>query len=470
MPEKVNEKTIFSLSEVAQSIQRTLTERYSTVFWVKAEMNKLNRYPQSGHCYPDLVERSQGRVVAEMRANIWKDDYGEINGRFLEVLREPLKDGITILFSAKVNYHPVYGLSLRILDIDPSYSLGELEREKQEAIRKLKTEGVFTLNKSKELALLPKRLAIISVQTSKGYADFTKVLDGNQWGYAVFHMLFPALLQGDQAVDSILFQLERIEKVKHHFDAVAIIRGGGGDIGLTCYNQIALARRVSLFPIPVLTGIGHATNETVTEMVAYQNAITPTELADFLIQRFHNFAAPLSRSADFLITAFRTLIVESGTETDQLIQRFRRASTEELSRNSFVLNRLSEGLCRSSVHTLKMATQTGVEAVRNDLRRLIQAKVSGARAELKQLFSGMKSALSVATNQKIADIQHFEKLVAVLDPVNVLRRGFSLTLSGDRIITSATGVHPGEVLTTRFRDGEATSEVIHVKIQSDHEE
>lgn len=470
MPEKVNERTIFSLYEVAQSIQRTIAERYTAVFWVKAEMNKLNRYPQSGHCYPDLVEKSQGRVVAEMRANIWKDDYDQINGRFLEVLREPLKDGISILFSAKVNFHPVYGLSLRILDIDPSYSLGELEREKLAAIRELKKEGIFELNKSKELAVLPKRVAIISVQTSKGYADFTKVLDGNPWGYAIFSMLFPALLQGDQAVDSILFQLERIEKVKHHFDAVAIIRGGGGDIGLTCYNQLSLARRVALFPLPVLTGIGHATNETVTEMVAYQNAITPTELADFLIQRFHNFAAPLTRNADYLMTAFRALIDESKTETDQLVQSFRRCSMGEMSHNRLFLSRLTESLCRNSSHLIQMARQTGVEAVRKDMRRLIQAQVTGAHTEFSHLFSRMKSGLSVSTNQKMIDLQHIAKLITILDPVNVLRRGYSLTLSGGKIVTSAAGVHPGEVLTTRFKDGDATSQVINVEIHSDHEE
>jgi exodeoxyribonuclease VII large subunit len=163
-------------------------------------------------------------------------------------------------------------------------------------------------------------------------------------------------------------------------------------------------------------------------------------------------------------------MAESKAETDQLILSFRRSSMEELSGNRFFLNRLTEGLCRSSAHTLQMATQTGVEAVRNDLRRLIQAKVSGIRSGLLQLFSGMKSALSASANQKKAEIEHFEKLVAVLDPVSVLRRGYSLTLSGDKIITSASGIHAGEILTTRFRDGEATSQVINIEIQSDYEE
>ena len=130
MPEKSADRTIFSLSEVALSIQKTLNERYTSSFWIKAEMNKLNHYPQSGHCYPDLVEKTDGKIVAEMRSTIWKDDFQRINDNFLNVLHEPLKSGIKILFQAKISYNPVYGLSLRILDIDPSWSLGELEKEK----------------------------------------------------------------------------------------------------------------------------------------------------------------------------------------------------------------------------------------------------------------------------------------------------------------------------------------------------
>ncbi|MDO9028037.1 MAG: exodeoxyribonuclease VII large subunit, partial [Candidatus Roizmanbacteria bacterium] len=268
MPEKVNDKTVLSLLEVTQSIQKTLSERYKSSFWVKAEMNKLNLYPQSGHCYPDLVEKKDGKVIAQMRATLWKDDYIRINNSFQRILKEPLKNGVQILFSAKITFDPAYGLALRIIDIDPSFSLGELEREKQETIERLKKEGIFNKNKEQKLPLLPQRIAIISVETSKGYADFLKIIDENSWGYKFFHFLFPAFLQGEKAIESIGHQLKRIEKVKSHFDVVAIIRGGGGDVGLSCYNNYQLASEVALFPIPVITGIGHATNETVLEMLA----------------------------------------------------------------------------------------------------------------------------------------------------------------------------------------------------------
>jgi len=166
---------------------------------VKAEMNKLNLYPSSGHCYPDLVEKKEGKVIAEIKANIWRDDYQRINNNFLNVLKEPLKSGINILFCAKITYDPANGLRLRIIDIDPSYSLGNLEKEKLETIDKLKLEGIYNTNRTLQLALLPKRIAIISVQTSKGYSDFIQIIETNPWGYNLFHMLFPALLQGARA-------------------------------------------------------------------------------------------------------------------------------------------------------------------------------------------------------------------------------------------------------------------------------
>jgi len=237
MPEKINNKTIFSLLEVTQSVKKTLSERYKSSFWVKAEMNKLNHYPQSGHCYPELVEKKDGKIIAQMKANLWKDDYNKISNNFQRIVKEPLKDGIKILFCAKITFHPTYGLSLRIMDIDTSYSLGDLEKEKAETIEKIKKEGIYNNNKEQKLPLLPKRIAIISVQTSKGYSDFIKVIEENSWGYKFFHLLFPSLLQGEKAVDSLINQLQRIKRVKTHFDVVAIIRGGGGDIGLSCYNN-----------------------------------------------------------------------------------------------------------------------------------------------------------------------------------------------------------------------------------------
>src|SRR5690606_8054132 len=183
MPEVIDNKTIFSLLEVTRSIQKTLADRYKSLYWVKAEMNKLNHYRHSGHCYPELVEKKNGKIVAEMRSVLWKSDYDRINQQFLKLLDEPLRDGITILFQAGISYDPLHGLSLRIVDIDPTFVLGELEKEKKESIKRLHAEGIFDANKRLPFPTLPKRLAIISVETSKGLSDFYKIIRNNPWHY-----------------------------------------------------------------------------------------------------------------------------------------------------------------------------------------------------------------------------------------------------------------------------------------------
>lgn len=407
-------RRIFTLMEVTRSIQRTLMDRYGSAFWVKAEINKLNYYPGSGHCFPELVEKVDGRILAQMKANLWKSDYEEINSKFKAILREPLKDGIVVLMLVNIVFDPSFGLSLRIVDMDPSFSLGELEREKQEAIRRLKEEGLFDLNRSRELPMLPKRIAVISVASSKGYADFMKVLHENPWGYVFFTHLYPAILQGDSSAASIIHQLARIEKVKQYFDAVAIVRGGGGDVGLSSYNHYALARAVSSFPLPVLSGIGHSTNETVTELVSYRFAITPTELADFLIQKFHDFAVPVRNAVDILLYGSRRILSEASREFQSGVRYFRSVSQARLSQGSLAL-----------------------DALVGDLEDRTRKKLA----------------------QERRDLHHLEKSFQLMDPARILERGFSITFADGKVVKRSGEVVPGAVIKTQLSEGEIVSKV-----------
>jgi exodeoxyribonuclease VII large subunit len=457
MPEKANDRTIFSLSEVAFSIQKTLAERYTSSFWIKAEMNKLNHYPQSGHCYPDLVEKTEGKIVAEMRSTIWKDDFQRISENFLDVLHEPLKSGIKILFCAKIAYNPVYGLSLRILDIDPSWSLGELEKEKQLTIEKIRKEGIYNQNRSLALAMLPKRIAIVSVQTSKGYADFRKIIDYNGWGYSFFHMLFPALLQGENAVHSILDQMERIRRVKHHFDAVAIIRGGGGDVGLACYNNYELAKAIALFPLPVITGIGHSTNETVAEMVAFKNAITPTELADFLVQKFHNFSVPLKNAEETIVDRVSGLLQNEKSRILNIVRYFK----------SVTLSKLTQGRREIQQEVKALQQQSAYFLQRKQERHIIQnlmmiEKGSGQilklnRQMLELAAAGTFTRTTGFLHAQFKEVTGAEKNIELLNPVNVLNRGYSITLANGKAVKTVAGIMSGTILTTVVADGNIIS-------------
>ncbi len=446
MAEQINNNKVFSLFEVCRDIQKTLAGRYTSSFWVKAEMNKLNHYPHSGHCYPELVEKKSGKIIAQMRANLWKDDYMRINTNFQRILKEPLKDGITILFSASITFDPSYGIALRITDIDPAYTLGQLEKEKMEAVERLKAQNLFNRNKELSLALLPKRIAVISVQTSRGYADFMKVMEGNVWGYQFFHHLFPALLQGDRAADSIIIQLKRIQKVLHHFDVVAIIRGGGGDIGLSCYNDFRLAEALALFPLPVITGIGHSTNETVVEMMAFENAITPTKLAEFLIQRFHNFSVPVQRAEESLTNKAGKMIRDEKSKLHHTVRYLRLVTGNMLTENHYQIQQRVSTLQQQLHYTFNKEDE-----------------------HFASLTIRIKKAAAALCNTETKELNNLERSVRQMNPVNVLKRGYSITLFNGKAVNSYKQVHINDTLETVMIDGTINSRVEAVKESEPHE-
>ena len=462
MAEIVNDKKIFSLLEVASSIQNTLASRYKSSFWVKAEMNKLNHYPHSGHCYPELVEKIEGKVIALVKSTLWRDDYLRINQNFVNVVKTPLKDGIKMLFCAKITFDPVHGLALRIIDIDPVFSLGELEREKQQSISMLKTEGIFNQNKTLAFPLLPKRLAIISVQTSKGYADFLKIIGGNPWGYKFFQVLFPSLLQGDKAVESILYQLGRIKKAADCFDVVAIIRGGGGDVGLSCFNDYKLSREIALFPIPVITGIGHATNETVVEMVSYRNAITPTELADYLLQHFHNFSVPIQRAEEILVNKASRILSDERQRLQHAVRYFRSVTDNVLNSSRHDVRQYVRDLFKQSNATLLQRKQEQISAVYK-LRSLTESLCNRRKQELEQHLFMLRKDLMAFIRHENTRLANIVKTVAIMHPENVLKRGYTISRVNGKAITSIEQVNTSDTIETIAVDGILESQVITIK-------
>lgn len=444
MSTQIGDKTVFSLEEVARSIQKTISDRYGSAYWIQAEINKLNYYPHSGHCFPELVEKRDGKVVAEMRSVLWNFDYQRINTHFQQLVKEPLKDGIAVLLQASIQFDPVYGLSLKIHDIDPAFSLGQLELEKQASIIKLKEEGAYSLNKKLPFPLVPKRLAIISVETSKGYSDFMKIIQNNPWGYRFEHELFPALLQGEKAVNSIRSQLQEIAKRKVDFDVVLIMRGGGGDVGLSCYNHYELAASIARFPLPVMTGIGHSTNETVSEMVAYESAITPSELADFLIQRFHQFAEPVRSAQELLTQKVPELLDAQRLQLVKMSESIRFEVFQVLAQQ------------KNQILHYQWSMKAGV----NSRLQMQQHFLSTASNNISQ---GIERTFSVQKEK----IQHLAQKVDLLDPIHVLKRGYSITMTNEgKLVMDVNKVNPGTKLRTLVANGLLESEVIGIKKQN----
>lgn len=461
MPEIVNDKKVFSLAEVAGSIKQTLSKRYTTAFWVKAEMIKLNYYKHSGHCYPDLADKSGDKMKAQMRSVLWKSDYLRINAAFIKLLNEPLKDGIKILFLATITFDAVHGLSLRIIDIDAAFTLGDLEKEKLDTIQKMKTQGLYDKNKTLPLPLLPQRIAIISVETGKGYADFIRVIENNEFGYRFFHMLFPSLLQGEKAVDGIVGQLERIRRVKNHFDAVAIVRGGGSDVGLSCYNNYLMARAIAQFPLPVLTGIGHSTNETVAEMVAFENAITPTKLAEFLLQQFHNFAVPLDHARKSITNFALNTLASHRQQLTSEVKLFRSATQSILGKNHLALINGAASLGQNT-RKLFVHENTDIHISQQRLTGLAADSIKTHQLSLSSSIQKLTTAQKAFLKNEVLKFEALRKNFDILHPKNVMKRGYSITLSKGKTLHSIHDAQKGDTIETLLPDGKIIS-IVHQK-------
>ncbi|HET8572765.1 MAG TPA: exodeoxyribonuclease VII large subunit [Edaphocola sp.] len=435
MSEIYHNQKVFSLNEVLASVGKTLAARYQRAYWMKAEMNKLNYYTYSGHCYPDLVEKQEGKVIAQTRAIIWNSTFQEINKKFLDILKEPLKDGINILFLARITFTSLHGLSLQILDIDPSFSLGLLEREKLENISRLKREGLFYLNKKLAMPMLPQRVAVISVETSKGYADFIKIIHHNPSGYHVSLQLFPARLQGDGAINDIILQLQKIEAHAGLFDVAAIIRGGGGEVGLAAFNDYKLARTIAKFPMPVLTGIGHATNETIAEMVAFKNAITPTECAQFLLDQFEK----ADRSLQQALLKLNSIVRRKVDIEQYLLQQRGEALT-------YATRHLT------GQHELKLKFNN--KLINNYCNRFLENNKAAAQTLMRNLAVLTKTLIKEEDKR----LSQLEKNLALINPENVLKRGYSITrINGKCILPEDTLPKEGQVLETELYQGKLKS-------------
>ena len=318
------------------------------------------------------------------------------------------------------------------------------------------------------------------METSKGYADFLSVLEAarSSWRYKFFHLLFPSLLQGDKAIGAIIDQLREIRKVIHHFDVVAIIRGGGGDIGLSCYNNYHLAKEIALFPIPVITGIGHATNETIVEMIAYENAITPTKLAEFLIQKFHDFSIPVRNAEEKIIDKSGKLLADQRSRFQSEAKLFRSVTQNILMTNNGYLKanslalfrqaqfafrnekanleRTNRAISRGAIHfcnlTRQRFTQLG-HIIKKDTGSQLKHVSTLLDQHTKQILTGSK----VLFKSNSAELNGLEKNLSNMSPDNVLKRGYSITLLNGKALTSFQSVKKGDSLKTILHEGEIVS-------------
>lgn len=304
----------YSLSELLAAVHDVLCETFSSRVWVRAEVSSLSARPGS-HCYMEFAEKGEDRqqFAAKVRANCWRNDWIPISALFEAVTGMELSVGMQVLAEVSVDFHEVYGLSLTVHRIDPTYTLGDLARQKEETLRRLREEGVFDMQQSLSLPTLPHSLAVISSGSAAGYQDFCHQLQNNAYGFRFETTLFEAVMQGDSAPASIVSALQEV--FQHPFDAVVIIRGGGATTDLSCFDNYELASHCAQFPLPIIAGIGHTRDVSIVDQVAFASFKTPTAVAEFFISLLadqltllDDLSIRLSRTADQQVLLRRTAV------------------------------------------------------------------------------------------------------------------------------------------------------------------
>lgn len=456
--ETFNGHSVFTLSDVAMSIHKVIERTYNRQYYVKAEILKLNHYPYSGHCYPELVERVDGKIKAEMRAVIWSAKYKDINDRFLKITGEALKEDLSVLCLVTVQFSPKHGLALHIEDIEPSFTLGEMEKNRAEVIERLKKEGVFTKNKEIELPQVPKRIAVISVETSKGYSDFVNTLRNNKKGYVFHHELFPSVLQGEKAVSGMTFQLGEIRKRLTDFDVVVIVRGGGGDVGLSCYDDYRLSAAIATFPIPVLTGIGHSTNTSICDMVAFRSFITPTDVAFALIERFEEFEAAVDGAFLKIASRSQLRVSEEKDSLHALVSGFKSQGLSAIEKHKSSFSGVCIDIGRDCRRVFS-ENSSSLSVLKGILKVGAARQLKHSRSTLPDVFEKIVRESTGMLGRRNSECSNLSDKLELLSPQNILRRGYSITYHDGKAVTDASALSPGDRIVTVFHKGEAASRV-----------
>ena len=407
-----------TLSELQRRVRQALEERFALPLWVSAEIAEV-KVNYSGHCYLELVEKGEGDGVpkAQARAVIWRSQYARIAAYFEAETGQRLAAGMRILAKATVNYHELYGFSLQLLDVDPAYTLGDMERQRQQTIARLQAEGVWEMNRQQAMPAVVQRIAVVSSSRAAGYQDFCNELAKSPYRFCL--TLFDAVVQGAAAEDSIVDALSRIAAAGEAFDAVVMIRGGGSSSDLNCFNAYRLCNHVAQFPLPVVTGIGHDKDTSVADMVAHTALKTPTAVAGWLVERMAETDGWLDCAALQLNDMTKAAMHASEVRLERLSGEVRRLSGELLTRQTLRLEHFTELL---------------PDAARDFLAR--QGVRLGNAAEL----------------------------IAGRSPERILRLGFAVLRAGGRAVTSAGSVAEGEQVEIEVSDGKIDATVNSGKI------
>lgn len=422
-----------TLQEFNNRIKRLLADPSVMNCWVVAETTDV-RINQ--HCYLQLLEKNPktGATVAKIKAIIWGNQFRFLNARFKQVTGRDIGNDMKIMVCLSVNYSPQYGLTVVINDINPEFTLGDMERQRQEILNRLTQEGIIGQNKTVPVPPVLQRIAIVSAAGAAGYGDFMKQLTDNKYGVCFYPCLFLATMQGVKTVPTVLAALDKVEQNQHLFDCVVIIRGGGGTEELNSFDNYDLARRVATFPLPVIVGIGHERDITVLDYVAGIRVKTPTAAAEHIILQAANALAHIGDLSNQVVSIARDYIARAK---------------EQLSYYAGNLPIMAQRIIDTNTLRLQNFTQ--------NIPLHVQRRIEGENAQLARQKDAIKNAVAQVKMKETMRLEALGDKIELLSPRKVMARGYTLTTCEGKIMTDAAQLEAGKLVTIHFRDGKVVA-------------
>lgn len=447
-------KRAVTLYELNQEIRSLIEKSLPYPFLITAEIASLD---VRRHCYMNLVDKEGDLIRAEMRAVIWASRFRMISDEFRRTAGTDLIKGLRILFEASVRFHERYGLSLDIIRIDPSYTLGEMSAKRRAVLDRLEKEGLRERNRSLSFPLVPQRIGIVSSSAAAGYEDLINHLLHNPYAFGYSCRLYEAFMQGERAEGSIVKALRGCKRDRPLLDLVVIVRGGGGTADLHCFDSYEIGKAVALLDIPMISGIGHMRDNTVLDEVANMVAKTPTAVADLIITRTKRFSDTVDDMSNKLVREVSDLLYSQNKKLSYLARKFHQATADELQTNMQRLHVLIRGMmyARKIVDT----RMRHIFASSAKMKALVAKDMAAQRNMINGLLSRIARGTLSLFSSEISRLDSRENSIDHLDPRNILKRGYSITVKNGKPLISYKDVKPLDRISTVLYDGSIVSAV-----------
>ena len=450
-----------SLSELQSLIKRGIADSHPMPYWVVAEISEL-KVNYSGHCYLELVEKGGANSIPRAKANavIWRNQYTLIGSYFLSATGGELCAGIKVLVKVTVNYHELYGLSFQITDIEPAYTLGDIEAQRRETIERLKKEGVYDMNRDADLPDVLQRLAVVSSAQAAGYQDFMNELGRNPQGYAYRISLFQAVMQGHETEDSVIAALDAIAERMDAFDAVIVIRGGGSQSDLAAFDGYRLTSHLAQFPLPVLTGIGHEKDRSVADLVAHTPLKTPTAVATFLTEHNLLFEARIDAMREELLAFAQNNLLHERRRLTDCGHALHQLTTGSIHGTGRRLDDLLANVRYRSAMAVQaqksLCVRLAAEITHAPVRKL-QESANALAGQERRASESVRFYLANRTNR----LALLELKLESKSPECILGMGYAIVRgAGGKAIRNINDVDPGDTLTVQLQDGTVETKVV----------